>query len=55
MNEPAIRLEEQVISLFRIVEHTNYHLSAILTDNGYALRKCGIVGELCLPDSTQNQ
>ncbi|MCM1563527.1 MAG: hypothetical protein NC079_07940 [Clostridium sp.] len=105
MNEPAIRLEEQIISLFpgvdtlichgwilkkmerhfcvyplyykfseenipdniqrceeisrqsgmgcvfRIVEHTNYYLSAILTDTGYALWKCGIVGELCLPDS----
>ncbi|MCM1219256.1 MAG: hypothetical protein NC331_16925 [Lachnospiraceae bacterium] len=104
MNEPAIRLEEQIISLFpgvdtlichgwilkkmerhfcvyplyykfsegnipdniqrceeiscqsgmgcvfRIVEHTNYHLSAILTDTGYVLWKCGIVGELCLPD-----
>lgn len=105
MNEPAIRLEEQIISLFpgmdtlichgwilkkmeghfcvyplyykfsegnipdniqrceeisrqsgmgcvfRIVEHTNYHLSAILTDIGYALWKCGIVGGLRLPDS----
>ena len=37
--------------VFRIVEHTNYHLSGILTDNGYTLWKCGIVGELCLPDS----
>ena len=36
--------------VFRIVEHTNYHLSAILTDAGYALRKCGVVGEF-LPDS----
>ncbi len=23
--------------VFRIVEHTNYHLSSILTDNGYVL------------------
>ncbi len=30
---------------FRIVEHTNYHLSSILTDNGYRLEKCGVVGE----------
>ena len=99
MNEPAIRMEEQIISLFqdretqicqgwilkkmgghlcvyplyykysqgnipdniqkceeisrrseldcvfRIVEHTNYHLSSILTDNGYVLKKCGVVGE----------
>lgn len=37
--------------VFRIVEHTNYHLSSILTDTGYALWKCGIVGELCLTDS----
>lgn len=99
MNEPAIRTEEQIISLFpdretlicrgwvlkrmegrivvyplyykfsdgyipenvrrceeisqqcgagcefRIVEHTNYHLSAFLTDNGYGVEKCGVVGE----------
>ena len=99
MNEPAIRVEEQIISLFseketqvyqglvlkkverrllvyplyykfsaedipenirkceeigsqfgeacvfRIVEHTNYHLSAILTDCGYGLEKCGVVAE----------
>ncbi len=99
MNEPAIRLEEQIISLFpdretqvcqgwvlkkmegqilvyplyyrfsegdipenirrceeisrrcgtgcvfRIVEHTNYYLSSILTDNGYGLEKCGVVCE----------
>ena len=31
--------------VFRIVEHTNYHLSSILTDNGYGLEKCGVVGE----------
>ena len=31
--------------VFRIVEHTNYHLSAFLTDNGYGLEKCGMVGE----------
>ena len=102
MNEPAIRTEEQVISLFsdretlicrgwvlkkmerqllvyplyykfsegdipenirrceeisrqcgagcvfRIVEHTNYRLSSILTDNGYGLEKCGVVGECSL-------
>ncbi len=105
MNEPAIRLEEQIISLFpsmetlvchgwilkkmerqllvyplyykfsegnipdniqrceeisrqsgkrcvfRIVEHTNYHLSGVLTDTGYALWKCGVVCELCLTGS----
>ncbi len=105
MNEPAIRMEEQIISLFpgvetlvcqgwilkkmegqflvyplyykfsegnipdniqrceeisrqsgkncvfRIVEHTNYHLSSILTDTGYALWKCGVVCELCLTGS----
>lgn len=99
MNEPAIRTEEQIISLFpdretlicrgwvlkrmegqllvyplyykfskgdipenirrceeisrqcgaecafRIVEHTNYHLSAILTDNGYGLERCGVISE----------
>lgn len=99
MNEPAIRMEEQIISLFperetliclgwvlkkmerqllvhplyyrfsagdirdnvrrceeisrqcgvecvfRIVEYTNYHLSSILTDSGYGLKKCGVVGE----------
>lgn len=37
--------------VFRIVEHTNYHLSGVLTDTGYALWKCGIVSELCLADS----
>ena len=99
MNEPAIRVEEQIISLFpdretivyqgwvlkkmdrhlfvyplyyepsrgnipdnirkceeisrqsgmdcvfRIVEHTNYYLCSLLTDNGYGLKKCGLVGE----------
>ena len=34
--------------VFRIVEHTNYHLSSILTDNGYGLEKCGVVGECSL-------
>jgi len=105
MNEPAIRLEEQIISLFpgletqvcngwilkkrkehfwvyplyrksseenirenihkceeiggqsrkdcvfRIVEHTNYYLSSLLTDTGYVLWKCGIVGEGCPTES----
>lgn len=36
--------------VFRIVEHTNYHLSAILADNGYALWKCGAVCELSLAE-----
>ena len=31
--------------VFRIVEHTNYHLSSILTDSGYGLEKCGVVSE----------
>ncbi len=105
MNEPAIRTEEQIISLFpdretqvwrgwvlkrmegrlwvyplyyrfsedipenirrceeisrqcgagcvfRIVEQTNYHLSAILTDNGYGLEKCGVVGQWNLTADT---
>ncbi len=105
MNEPAIRMEEQIISLFpgmetfvcqgwilkkmerhflvyplyykfsegnipdniqrceeisrqsgkhcvfRIVKHTNYHLSGVLTDTGYTLWKCGVVCELCLTGS----
>ncbi len=29
--------------VFRILEHTNYHLSSILTDTGYTLWKCGVV------------
>ena len=37
--------------VFSIVEHTNYHLSSILTDNGYRLEKCGVVGEC---DLTRN-
>ena len=37
--------------VFRIVEHTNYHLSSLLTDNGYGLEKCGVVGEC---DLTRN-
>ncbi len=36
--------------VFRIVEHTNYHLSSILMDIGYTLWKCGIVCELCMTD-----
>ncbi|NBI73048.1 hypothetical protein D3Z50_18745 [Clostridiaceae bacterium] len=31
--------------MFRIVKHTNYHLSFILTDNGYGLEKYGVAGE----------
>lgn len=108
MNEPAIRLEEQIINLFpkkemqicggwiliksegclfvyplyyrfsekniqdnirkceeigrqngsecvfRIVEHTNYYLSALLTDTGYILQKCGVVGELHLAESANH-
>ena len=108
MNEPAIKLEEQIISLFqdretqvwqgwilkkmggrllvyplyykysqgsipdnirkceeishrsgldcvfRIVEHTNYHLSSILTDNGYLLKECGVVGEWNLAEDAGN-
>lgn len=108
MNEPAIRMEEQIISLFpdrdtlvcqgwilkkmgdslfvyplyykfsqgnipdnirkceeisrksgmgcvfRIVEHTNYHLSSILTDNGYGLKNCGVVGEWSMTEDTGN-
>ena len=38
--------------VFRIVEHTNYHLSSILTDNGYGLEKCGVVGEWNLTTDT---
>lgn len=34
--------------VFRIVEHTNYHLRAVLKDIGYEVRKCGIVSELSL-------
>lgn len=108
MNEPAIRLEEQIISLFqdretlvcqgwilkkmggcllvyplyykfsqenipdnirkceeisrrsgldcvfRIVEHTNYHLSSILIDNGYRLEKYGVVGEWNMTENAGN-
>ena len=36
--------------VFRIVEHTNYHLRAVLTDMGYESRNCGIVGEMRLSD-----
>ncbi len=108
MNEPAIKLEEQIISLFqdretllcqgwilkkmggsllvyplyykysqgnipdnirkceeishrsgldcvfRIVEHTNYHLSSILTDNGYVLKECGVVGEWNIMEDAGN-
>ena len=38
--------------VFCIVEHTNYHLSSILTDNGYGLEKCGAVGECDLTGDT---
>ena len=44
MNEPAIRTEE----------HTNYHLSSILTDNGYGLKNCGVVGEWNMTEDTGN-
>ena len=40
--------------VFRIVEHTNYHLSSILTDNGYVLKKCGVVGEWNLTEDAGN-
>lgn len=39
--------------VFRIVEHTNYHLSSILTDNGYGLEKCGVVGGWNLTTDTR--
>ena len=39
--------------MFRIVEHTNYHLSSILTDNGYGLEKCGVVGGWNLTTDTR--
>ncbi|MCI8932778.1 MAG: hypothetical protein HFI02_16430 [Lachnospiraceae bacterium] len=48
--------------VFRIVEHTNYHLSSILTDNGYGIEKCGVVcewnltadaGKLCMKEKIQ--
>ena len=38
--------------VFRIVEHTNYHLSSMLTDNGYVLKYCGVVGEWNLTKDT---
>ena len=37
--------------VFRIVEHTNYHLSSILTENGYGPEKCGVVGEWNLTEN----
>ena len=40
--------------VFRIVEHTNYHLSSILTDNGYVLKECGVVGEWIITEDTGN-
>ncbi|MCM1121390.1 MAG: hypothetical protein NC416_02285 [Eubacterium sp.] len=43
-----ISRQSGVKCVFRIVEHTNYHLSALLADRGYVLWRCGVVGELCL-------
>ncbi|MDE6318931.1 MAG: hypothetical protein K2M22_04365 [Lachnospiraceae bacterium] len=40
--------------VFRIVEHTNYHLSSILTDNGYVLKECGVVGEWNIMEDAGN-
>ncbi len=40
--------------VFRIVEHTNYHLSSILTDNGYVLKECGVVGEWTIAEDAGN-
>ena len=40
--------------VFRIVERTNYHLSSILTDNGYGLKGYGVVGEWKLTENTGN-
>ncbi len=56
MNEPAQRCEEQIISLFQDREtlHTNYHLSSILTDNGYGLKECGVVGEWNITEEAGN-
>ena len=66
MNEPAIRMEEQIISLFpdretlicrgwvlkrmerQLLVYPLYYKCSILTDNGYGLEKCGVVGECSL-------
>ena len=40
--------------VFRIVEHTNYYLGSILTDNGYMLKECGVVGEWNLTEDVGN-
>ena len=40
--------------VFRIVEHTNYRLSSILTDNGYVLKECGVVGEWNITEDAGN-
>lgn len=40
--------------MFRIVEHTNYHLNSILTDNGYVLKECGVVSEWNITEDAGN-
>ncbi|MDE6852192.1 MAG: hypothetical protein K2J67_06850 [Lachnospiraceae bacterium] len=32
--------------MFRIAEYTNYHLASVLTDYGYRLQQCCLIGEL---------
>lgn len=49
-----ISLRSGLGCVFRIVEHTNYHLSSILTDNGYRLKECGVVGEWDITEDTGN-
>ncbi len=49
-----ISRQSRLDCVFRIVEHTNYHLSSILTDNGYVLKECGVVGEWNITEDAGN-
>lgn len=40
--------------VFRLVEHTNYYLSSILTNRGYRLKTCGIVCQWIITEKTSD-
>ena len=49
-----ISRQDRVGCVFRIVEHTNYYLSSILTESGYEVKGCGVVGEWNLAEDCGN-
>ena len=50
-----ISRQDRVGCVFRIVEHTNYYLSSVLTDSGYEVKGCGVVGEWNLAEDSNSR